>query len=104
MILTLVMSLLSNVGQLVDAGINLLTGLADGIVNAIPILIEKAPALIGQLASAIISNLPKILQAGIQIVSKLAVGLIQAVPQLIGKIPAIISQIKVHLPLLIGAM
>ena len=94
MILTLVSSLLSNVGQLVDAGINLLVGLAQGVVNALPQLINKAPTIIGQLATAIISNLPKILLAGIKIITILGTGLIQAVPQLIGKIPSIISQVK----------
>lgn len=94
MIVTLVGSLLSNVGQLVDAGINLLVGLAQGVVNALPQLINKAPTIIGQLATAIISNLPKILLAGIKIITILGTGLIQAVPQLISKIPSIISQVK----------
>ena len=61
-------------------------------MNALPNLINKAPTIIGQLASAIIRNLPKILQAGIKILGMLATGLIQAVPQLISKIPSIISQ------------
>ena len=65
-----------------------------GLVNALPQLINQAPTIIGQLATAIISNLPKILQAGIKIITILATGLVQAIPQLIGKIPAIISQIK----------
>lgn len=94
MIVTLVSSLLSNVGQLVDAGINLLVGLAQGVVNALPQLINKAPTIIGQLATAIISNLPKILLAGIKIITILGTGLIQAVPQIISKIPSIISQVK----------
>ena len=69
-------------------------GLAQGVVNALPQLINKAPTIIGQLATAIISNLPKILLAGIKIITILGTGLIQAVPQLISKIPSIISQVK----------
>ena len=72
----------------------MLIGLAQGLVNALPQLIDKAPVIIGQLASAIISNLPKILAAGVKIIVILASGLVSAVPQLIGKIPAIIGQIK----------
>ena len=63
-------------------------------MNALPQLINKAPTIIGQLATAIISNLPKILLAGIKIITILGTGLIQAVPQLISKIPSIISQVK----------
>lgn len=77
-----------------SATLNLLVGLAQGVVNALPQLINKAPTIIGQLATAIISNLPKILLAGIKIITILGTGLIQAVPQLISKIPSIISQVK----------
>ena len=62
-----------------DAGIDLLVGLAQGLVNALPQLINQAPTIIGQLATAIISNLPKILQAGIKIITILATGLVQAI-------------------------
>lgn len=91
LILTLVMSLLDNIDQLIDAGINLLIGLAEGLINAIPILIEKAPEIIEKLIMAIANNLPKIIEAGIKIIVKLAEGLIKAVPQLVSKIPQIIS-------------
>lgn len=87
------MSLLDNIDQLIDAGINLLIGLAEGLINAIPILIEKAPEIIEKLIMAIANNLPKIIEAGIKIIVKLAEGLIKAIPQLVQKIPEIIKSL-----------
>jgi phage-related protein len=92
-VLTVVETLLDNIDQLIDAGIALLIGLADGLILALPILIDKIPVIIEKLLVAISSNLPKLLQAGIELTVKLAAGLIQAIPQLLSKIPQIITAI-----------
>lgn len=82
-IITIVEGLLDNIDMLIDAGIALILGLADGLIEALPRLIEKIPVIIDKLLIAITNNLPKLIAAGIQLVVKLAYGLIQAIPTLL---------------------
>lgn len=92
-VLLLAETLIDNIDLIIDAGIALLLGLADGLIVALPRLIEKIPVIIEKLLTAITNNLPKLLQAGVQLLVKLAAGLIQAIPQLVSKIPQIITSI-----------
>lgn len=86
-------TLLDNIDLIIDAGIALLIGLADGLIIALPQLIEKIPVIIDKAISAITNNLPKLLRAGIQLTVKLAAGLVQAIPQLVKQLPKIIASI-----------
>lgn len=86
-------TLLDNIDLIINAGISLLIGLADGLILALPKLIEKIPVIIEKLLAAITNNAPRLLSAGIQLLVKLAAGLIQAIPQLVSKIPQIITSI-----------
>lgn len=90
-VILLAETLLDNIDLIIDAGISLLIGLADGLLAALPRLIEKIPVIIEKLIIAITNNLPKILQMGIELTVKLGLGLIKAIPQLISNIPKIIS-------------
>lgn len=92
-VLTITETLLDNIDQLIDAGILLLMGLADGLIVALPRLIDKIPVIIDKLMSAFSRNGPKLIQAGISLLVKLAAGLIQAIPQLIAAIPEIIASL-----------
>lgn len=86
-------TLIDNIDMLIDAGIQLLIGLAEGLIEALPKLIDKIPVIIDKLLNAIIRNMPKIVNAGIELTIKLAQGLIQAIPHLVGAIPQIISSL-----------
>ena len=86
-------TLLDNIDLIIDAGIALLVGLADGLIAALPQLIEKIPVIIDKAISAITTNLPKLIRAGIQLTVKLAAGLVQAIPQLVAQLPKIIASI-----------
>lgn len=57
-----------NISNLVDAAIAIITGLLNGIVDAIPVLLEAAPIIIENLVTAIVENLPKIIEAAIDII------------------------------------
>ena len=92
-VVMLVETLLDNVGMLIDAGIALLIGLADGLVAALPQLIAKIPVIIQKLIAALTGNLPKLLRAGVEITLKLAAGIVQAIPQLVAELPKIINSI-----------
>lgn len=92
-VIMLAETLLDNIDMLIDAGISLLIGLTDGLIAALPRLIEKIPVIIDKTISALTTNLPKLIQAGIQLTVKLAEGLIKAIPQLLAKLPQIILSI-----------
>ena len=82
-------TLLDNVDMIIDAGISLIIGLADGLIAAVPRLIDKIPVIIEKLLTAISTNLPKIFAMGWQLVIELAVGLVKAIPQLQASAPKI---------------
>lgn len=92
-ILDCAQTILDNLDVIIDAGIELILALADGLVEAFPILIEQLPILIDKIVSAISQNLPKIISAGVELTLKLSQGLQDAVPQLVAKLPQIISSI-----------
>lgn len=68
--------------MIIDTGIELIMALIDGIVEALPTLIEKAPEIIIKLVTALIRNFPKIIEAGIQILEKLIEGVISGIGKL----------------------
>src|SRR5690606_41495072 len=76
-----------NLPKIIQAGIDLLFALVDGIINNLPTLIQAAIELIVRLVATLIKNLPKIIQAGIEILLALIDGLIKTIPTLVGSIP-----------------
>lgn len=80
--------------EMLDFGVDIIITLAEGIIDALPQLIEKLPEIITKIVSVLIDNLPKLLEASVQIVIALAKGIIQSLPQLIRQIPNIIVSIK----------
>lgn len=75
-----------NIIALVDGAVALVMGLADGIINALPILIENAPLIVQNLADAIIANLPYILDVALELILALAEGLITNLPALLAAV------------------
>ena len=73
-----------------DAAIQLIAGLAEGLIAALPILIEKAPEIIIKLVDAIVENAPKLLEAAYEILTKLNEGLDTYLPQLLAAIPDLV--------------
>jgi phage-related protein len=87
----MVETLLDNIDLIIDAGIELILALAEGLLDALPDLIDKIPIIIEKLVVAITNNLPKLLEMGIKLLIELSIGLIKAIPQLVSKVPQIIS-------------
>lgn len=92
-VLMIVATLLDNIDQLIDAGITLLMGLADGLIAALPQLIQKIPIIIEKLLGAISRNLPKLLSSGMELLLSLREGIQDAIPDLIKAIPEVIKSI-----------
>ena len=82
-----------NAGQLINAGLDLVKALAQGIIKNIPTLIKTVPTIISNFAGIINDNGPKIIQVGLTIIKDLAIGLIKAIPVLIQNLPKILKAI-----------
>ena len=65
----------------------------DGIIYALPKLIEKAPEIIQKLIDALIRNFPKIVQAGGELLGKLIAGIVGSFWKLLEVAPQLISNI-----------
>lgn len=73
----------SNIGMLVDASIAIILALANGLIEALPELIEQAPIIIENLIIAFVENAPKLVEAAIELVIALVKGIIKSLPKLL---------------------
>lgn len=65
---------LSNILQ---GALGIITGLADGLIQAVGILAQAAPEIINNLVTFIVANLPMIIQTGLTLIQTLTEGIIQ---------------------------
>ena len=84
-VLTIVESLIDNIDLLIDAGISLTIGLTEGLINALPILINKVPIIIDKLVTKLTDPemLGKLIKASARLITELSIGLILAIPSLL---------------------
>lgn len=75
--------------NLIDAAVNLISGIIEGLVRGQALLLEYAPEIVVNLVTGIISALPKIVEVGGQLI----LGLIQGLVQGIAAIPEAVSRI-----------
>lgn len=74
--------ILSYVPRFMEVAVRLLSGLAQGILNNLPLLTQTAVQVITQLVTGFVNGLPQIASVGIQILGILAQGIVSALPQL----------------------
>lgn len=87
--------------NILKAGLDIILGLAQGLLEALPSLIEALPVIIQNIVDFIISSIPLIIEAGIQLLISLVgalpdiiTAIVEAIPQIIsGIITAIINSI-----------
>ena len=60
--------------KILDAAFSIVTGLAQGLLNALPKLVAALPQIISSIINFITTNLPKIIEMGVKLVVQLAVG------------------------------
>ena len=77
------------ISGLINAALTLVLGLLDGILRAIPKIVEALPGIVKNIISGLLQSLPLIVEAGI----KLFVALVQNKPAIIAGIVAAIPQI-----------
>lgn len=56
---------------LVDAALAIIIGLADGLINSLPVLLERLPQIVQNIVDVIVDNVPKLIDAAIEIIAKL---------------------------------
>ena len=91
-LLNMVDTILDNIDLFINAAIELVKGLAIGLIKAIPVLIDKIPTIIDKLINAILDNLPKIIETGFKLFIELGAGIIKAIPDILKKIPELITK------------
>lgn len=86
---------------IVATGTKILTSLIDGIVQALPSIINAVLAIINSLVTTLTTLLPQIISAGIQILTALINGITQALPQILTAVMTIITALVGALVLLL---
>lgn len=79
----------STLSSIMDAALQIIMSLVDGFMNALPIIVQSAPVIIGNLVAGLIVMLPQIIDAGIEILMSLVNGILNAIPSLVAAIPTI---------------
>ena len=76
-------SITSGLPGVLEKGVEIITNLANGILENIPMLITTAFDLMFQFESFLLQNLPAILEAGVEIVVNLVNGIVENLPTII---------------------
>lgn len=75
---------------LVQAAVQILLALANGLVGALPELIDTIPIIITNLVDAVLASLPEIVEAGLQIIIALASGIVTNSGHVLTVVPKLI--------------
>ncbi len=62
--------------DLIEAGLAIIIGLADGIIDSLPVLLERLPVIVQNIVDVIVNNLPKIIEVAVQIIDVLCTELL----------------------------
>lgn len=84
----------NNLMMLLDAAIEIILALAEGLINAVPKLIEKAPEIIYNLVVALIKAAPKLLEAGLELILTLVRGIVNAFGKLFEVGAELVTKVK----------
>lgn len=66
----------------IDAAIEIMIALTEGLIESIPSLLEKAPVIIQNLVTAIVENAPKLWEASWEMIGMLVKGIIDKLPEI----------------------
>lgn len=100
-------AIIENLPMLLEAAINIIRMLVEFIVKNLPMIIDAGVQILLMLVNAIVENLPMLVEAGIKALISLIEGLAEAMPKLIPAITeaiVLITKILIeNLPLLVEA-
>ena len=100
-------AILISLPTLLQAGVDIIVTLLDGIVSALPTLTEAAVMIVLVLVNGLLSLLPQLAEAAMQVIATLASGIATALPELIPTIIEILTTVVQtlieNLPLILDA-
>lgn len=86
-------SITKNLPLVLDKGIEIITNVANGILEAIPSLVSTAGELITKFVQFVANNFPTILKSGSELLLKLIDGIVNNLPQIVTAIVKVIGEI-----------
>lgn len=100
-------AILTSLPTLLQAGVDIIVTLLDGIVSALPTLAEAAVVIVLELVNGLLGLLPQFAEAAMQVIATLASGIATALPELIPTIIQILTTVVQtlieNLPLILDA-
>lgn len=82
--------ILTNLPAILDAGMQTIAALINGLSDAMPELIGYLPEIVLGISGALLDSLPLLIDAGIALLTALTEGLVKALPELLAYTPTII--------------
>lgn len=83
-----------NLQEMLDSGANILMSILNGILAALPGVINTALMIIQTLAGYLIENFPQFLEVGAQLLQNIITGITQGIPRLLAQGADMLSQYK----------
>ena len=83
-----------NLQEMLDSGANILMSILNGILAALPGVINTALMIIQTLAGYLIENFPQFLEVGVQLLQNIITGITQGIPHLLAQGADMLSQYK----------
>lgn len=77
--------------QFLDFGVQTLTSLLNGVLQALPTLVEALPTIITSIVTALQALFPTIIAVGSELLTMLTDGILQYIPEMLVRIPDIIT-------------
>lgn len=81
----------NNLMPFIDAALQIITAIFNGLMEAMPSLMEAVPVIIGNLVTAIVEALPMILNTGMELLLSFISGIISSLPSLLAAVPQILT-------------
>ena len=88
----LVSTAVERLPEFMSFGVQIISSIAGGLIQAMPTLISSIPQIISQIGSALMALAPQVMEMGGQILTQLANGIITYVPQMVAQLPTIITE------------
>lgn len=86
-------TIINQLPEILNAGIQILTTLINSIADRLPTLIPTIVNAVILMAQTLVNNVDKIIDAGIRLLEGLVDGILNALPQLVAAVPTIIQQL-----------
>lgn len=83
-----------NLQEMLDSGVNILMSILNGILTALPGVINTALMIVQTLAGYLIENFPRFLEVGAQLLQNIITGITQGIPRLLAQGADMLSQYK----------